>query len=314
MQIIIWGAGGIGAYFGARLQRAGHDVIFIARGTHLVALKAHGLNIDHPDFQLNAKVQAMDQEELIATRKCSDSDLILFAFKSNETERVLQLSADWLTKGRCPVLSIQNGIGNEDQIARVVGDKRTLGGLAVRIGARVAEPGKIVATGIAQIIFGLWNTKPDAQNTALTATLLREFAAAGIPLIYTDDIRYELWRKLIINNGVNPLSAVSGLDTRTVTHDPVLSQTVYLLMQETAVAARFDGVAIDDVDIQEMYDLICSFDAIKTSMLVDREKGRPLEIEAIAGAVMKIHHDHGSTAPLTELLYALLTIGSAPNT
>ena len=132
------------------------------------------------------------------------------------------------------------------------------------------------------------------------------FNEAGIPTQVTDNIQLELWRKLVINNGVNPLSALTGLDTRTLSHDPGLSKIVYGLMYEATQAAAADGVELTEKDCQGTFELIRQFDAIKTSMLVDMEHGRPLEVEEICGAVLKRSQVLNKEAPYTYTIYQLL--------
>ncbi|QSA20948.1 2-dehydropantoate 2-reductase, partial [Vibrio furnissii] len=109
----------------------------------------------------------------------------------------------------------------------------------------------------------------------------------GIPNQLYDDVSYALWRKLMINNAVNPITALTMQDTGVVTRDPVLRRTIHTIMQETARAASVAGVTMTEQDVDAMFDLICQFDAIKTSMLVDREKGRPMEIHEICGPVIE---------------------------
>lgn len=310
MKFLIIGAGGIGCYYGARLLQAGHEVTFVARGDHLAAMQQHGLSVIHEALQFQAAVDAIDTETLLAQRRCADYDLILLTLKSGTTEDWLASTREWLQSAKTPVLSLQNGVDNEPLIAAVLGAARTLGGLAVRIGGHIIAPGHIEARGPAQVVMGRWPQQdaPDAGLEALTDVL----NAAQIPTRLTDNIRYELWKKLVINNGVNPLSALTGLDTRRLTADPVLGGKVYAMMQETALAARADGVSLTQADVDEMFALISQFDAIKTSMLVDREKGRPLELEEISGAVIRRCQQQGTSAPITELVQRLLQLEIRP--
>ncbi|MGO1692740.1 MAG: ketopantoate reductase family protein [Marinobacter sp.] len=125
----------------------------------------------------------------------------------------------------------------------------------------------------------------------------------------SEHIRYELWRKLVINNGVNPLSALTGLDTQSLTHHPEFSLIVYGMMAEAAAASKADGLDLGKEDVDEMFGLISSFKAIKTSMLVDKEKGRPLELDSIAGAVLRRSRMLGIGAPYTATVSALLEHG-----
>ncbi len=327
MKIAIWGAGGIGCYYGAKLQTAGHEVVFIARGKHLTAMQSEGLSVSHPEFSFHETVCAIDQDELLEHYLCQQFDLIILALKNTHTASLLEAASEWLKQGETPVLSLQNGVDNEPEIAQCIGEERTLGGLAVRIGGHIIEPGCVEATGIAQVIFGAWPNhhnnvaQPENQKQG-DSTEIRDnsaqlksvntfnemFQQAGIASILTDDIQRELWRKLIINNGVNPLSALSGLDTRSLTQNPVLRDKVYSMMLETAAAAEHDGLILERTDVDEMFELICNFDAIKTSMLVDKEKGRPLELDGISGTVLRRCQQLGIEAPVTAFVHEILSL------
>lgn len=307
MRFLMIGAGGIGAYYAARLLLAGHELVLVARGAHLQAMQAQGLRVTHPDLQFDAPVIAVSQEDLCLNYQASDFDLIIFTTKAAATAPLCAALHDWWQAAETPVLSLQNGVDNELEIERSVGQARTLGGLAVRIGGHIVAPGCIEAKGVAEVVVGAWPNA--AQNPALESRLsafAEAFNQAGIPTRLSPKIQTELWRKLIINNGVNPLSAVTRLDTRSLTGHPAFTKVVYQLMQETASAARADGIELSQADVDEMYQLICQFDAIKTSMLVDREKGRPLELDEISGAVLQRSERLGIAAPYTEFVYSLV--------
>ncbi len=307
MKFLIWGAGGIGAYYGARLQKAGHDVVLVARGKHLQAMKSHGLKISHEEMQFNDQVCAVSAAELRETCRVAEFTAVLLTLKANATADWLDEAEEWLNEGGTPIISLQNGVDNEPLLAARLAPERVVGGLAVRIGGHVVAPGIIEARGPAQLIIGPW---PDARSFPDTLPILNElervFNQAAVPTTVTADIRYELWRKLLINNGVNPLSALTRLDTRSLTHHPHFGPLVYGMMMEAAHAANLEGVPISQPDVDEMFDLIRSFAAIKTSMLVDLEMGRPLELDAICGAVVRRCQQAGNAAPYSEMALALL--------
>lgn len=307
MRFLMIGAGGIGAYYAARLQTAGHDLVLTARGDHLKALQQKGLKVEHSEFQFDQPVTALDHTALINTQQANQFDLIIVSLKSGATRSLLSELNTWLADADTPVLSLQNGVDNEPQIASMIGNNRTIGGLAVRIGGHILQPGIIEAKGPAQVVMGAW---PKASSTpelhSRLHILVDTFNEAGIPTTLSDDIQYQLWRKLLINNGVNPLSALTMLDTQRLTHHPAYSKAVYHMMEETAQAAKAEGVTLDKSDVDEMYNLIRNFEAIKTSMLVDKEKGRPLELDEICGAVLRRCKALGLEAPTTELVQALL--------
>lgn len=311
LSILMIGAGGIGGYYGARLAEAGHRVVLTARGAHLAALQEKGLVVHYQERLIERHLPAVDHAALMRDYQPADFDAIVITLKSTATKAVLNELAPWLAQSDVPVLSLQNGVDNEPMIARVLGESRVLGGLAVRIGGHVVEPGVVEAEGVAQIVMGEWPCIPGEQDARrpLLEILQNAFEQAGIPTAVSDDIRYELWRKLVINNGVNPISALTGLDTQSLTRHPQFSRIVYGMMAETAAAAKVDGLELGKEDVDEMFGLISSFNAIKTSMLVDKEKGRPLELDSIAGAVLRRSEALGIDAPYTATVNALLEHG-----
>lgn len=311
LSILMIGAGGIGGYYSARLYEAGHKVVLTARGEHLEALQKKGLTVHYEGRQIDCQIPAVGHAALMQEYQPSDFDLIAIALKSTATQVVLDELGPWLARSDVPVLSLQNGVDNEPMIAGLLGEHRVLGGLAVRIGGHIVAPGVVEAEGVAQIVMGEWpllTNEPDARRPLLEI-LQTAFSQAGIPTMVSDHIRYELWRKLVVNNGVNPISALTGLDTQSLAHHPKFSGVVYGMMAEAAAASKADGLSLDVEDVDEMFGLISSFNAIKTSMLIDKEKGRPLELDSIAGAVLRRSEALGIGAPYTATVSALLEHG-----
>lgn len=308
LKLLIIGAGGIGGYYAAKLSAAGHQLVLTARGKHLAAMQASGLEVHSQDQRFHCQVPAYDHGELVRRYQPDDFDLIMVCLKSTATLPLLDELGDWLMQGTVPVLSLQNGVDNEPLFANALGESRVLGGLAVRIGGHIIKPGVVSAQGEARIVMGIWPTAGEQADPRhrLLDQLKAAFEDAGIPVNVSEAIRYELWRKLVINNGVNPLSALTGLDTGTLTHDPQLKRIVYGMMAETVEASKADGVNLSQQDLDDMFQLISEFDPIKTSMLVDKEKGRPLELDSIAGAVIRRCQQQGREAPFTETVVALL--------
>jgi len=272
LKLLMVGAGGIGGYYAAKLLEAGHQVVLTARRAHLLAINENGLLVRYKGLDLAHRPEAFDHNQLVKRYKPDDFDVIVLALKATATASVCNELGDWLRQGQSPVLSLQNGVDNEQILSEAIGGHRVIGGLAVRIGGHIVSPGIIQAEGVAEIVLGVW-PKINGNSDGLAPSVERltaAFNAAGIPTRISDDIRYELWRKLVINNGVNPLSALTGLDTRSLTHQPEFSKIVYGAMSETVAASKADGINLSRKDLDEMFDLISSFNAIKTSMLVDK--------------------------------------------
>lgn len=203
---------------------------------------------------------------------------------------------------------MQNGVENEAVLSKVLGVDRVVGGLAVRIGAHIVSPGCVEAQGLCQIVLGAWpNSVVNVGLQSVVKRLADAFNASGIPTRAAVDIRHELWKKLLVNNGVNPLSALTRKDTGFLTKHPHYKQAVYAAMQEVAAVSGADDVVLSQSDVDEMFKLICEFDPIKTSMLVDLEKGRPLELDAISGSVLRCAERLGIDTPVTALIHSMLS-------
>lgn len=307
------GAGGIGGYYAARLAEAGHHVALTAHGEHLCALKARGLVVVHESQVLQYPLPACSHEELIVDYHPDDFDLIILTLKSAATQVALEELEDWLQSGAVPLLSLQNGVDNELLISKVVGEERVFGGLVVGIGAHITEPGKVFAKGAAQLVMGAWPTQqPEDARLPLLKGLEETFARAGVPTTITDDIRCQLWRKLLIDNGVNLLSALTSMDARSLVHHSDYKDIVYQMMTETVAASRADGADLTEQDLQEVFESISNGNTIETSMLSDEETGRPLELESISGAVLKRSEALGVAAPYTRRVMELFCQKESP--
>ena len=308
MKFVIIGAGAIGGYYGARLQEAGHEVIFIARGAHLEALQNNGLEVVHPDWHFHQPVIALELGDFTTKYKASDIDALFLCTKAIATAEIALALRFWIRQTSLALVSLQNGVDNEAILEKNLENAWIIGGIARRIGGGIVAPGKIDVQGVAEVLLGAW---PDHRATpkeyhAGVQSLVDTLNAAHIPTTMTDNIREELWRKLIINNGVNPLTALTGLDTGALLQNPDLAALVKKMMSETVTASRAEGLQLTSKDAKEMFELISTFDAIKSSMQIDVELGRAPEIDAITGPVIAGAKELGISAPITEAISALL--------
>ncbi|KFL33636.1 MULTISPECIES: ketopantoate reductase family protein [unclassified Sulfurospirillum] len=305
MNIIIFGAGGVGSYIAAKLLEAGHEVLLVARGAHLDALQTNGLVLSHPTLHFSHPVKALDMEAL-SHLDPHHYDVILLVTKSTATREASASLAEWLKRQIKPpyIVSLQNGVENEAILCDYFAEEFVIGGLTRKIGAHVVAPGCVNAVGSAETILGMMRTT--SENEAFLETLATTFNEAGIPTQTTYDIEQELWKKLIINNGVNALCALLEVKTGVLFDHTKLSSIVQGLMHETAAAARALHVKITEADVEAMFELIKHFDSIKPSMLVDLEQGRSIEIEEICGVVIRALHQIGVDAPYTKTISTLL--------
>jgi 2-dehydropantoate 2-reductase len=300
MKILVMGAGAVGAYFGARLQQAGEQVVFCARGDNLRALREHGIEVKSfkGDFKL-AVVATADPKEH------APYDLILFAVKSYDTEASARQLEGCLAHDGI-LMTIQNGVENEEILCRYFPRESVMGGNS-RVGAELFAPGKILHTAIGVIEFG----ELDGRITPRAERLAELFKRADIFGELTTDLKTIRWYKLMGNSSTNSVSALSRTTLGQMLGDPEGYQLVRTLMLETLAVGRAEGAKVTDdrVDLQlNQIQKALKADIIKTSTLQDLEKGKPLEYDAISGAVVRAARRHGMAVPATETVYALLKL------
>lgn len=306
MKYIILGAGGVGSYYGAKLIDGGCEVLFVARGKHLEALKKDGLELSSSNYNFKGKIQATSLKEL-SPKDLDNTDVIILAAKSTATNDIaIQLSSIYLTCKKQPyLLSIQNGVENEEILCKYFPQEKIVGGLTRKIGAHIIKPGVVEVAGAAvETIIGFWKKQIDYEKILDAISL--DIKKSNLICEVASDIKLELWKKLVINNGVNAICALLHVKTGVVMHHEKISKIVYGLMSETAIAGKKVGVVISKTDVDAMFNLISNFDSIKPSMLVDREFKRPLEIDEICGIVIRYCEELGKDAPYTRTIATLL--------
>jgi len=302
VNIVVIGAGGIGAYYGTKLSAGGNNVLFVARGKHLESIQSRGLRVVHTDFVFHQSVEACPLSEI--TQKFPAIDVVLLTTKADATPDVAQSLQDIFGSDTPYVVSLQNGVENERILMHHLPDHQVIGGISRKLGSFVKEYGVIEATGDPETIVGSFCSTE--ENRVFLSQLQDTFHASNLHLEISEDIQKELWTKLVINNGVNALCALLQEKTGVVMQDNALSELVYHLMYETSVAARSEGVRISSEQVEAMHSLIANFLSIKPSMQVDVEKGRNIEIDEICGAVIRGCEATGEEAPYTRTIATLL--------
>ncbi len=312
MKIVIAGAGAIGGYIGAHLARVGSDVVLYARGPHLHAMQQHGVRVISADgeFQVTPRVSG-------DLRAIGPADVVFLAVKAHSlTALAPQLPV--LFGPETAVISMQNGIpwwyfqrhpGELEGlrlervdpggvIASHVEARRVIGSLAY-FSTDIPEPGVIHHTEGNRISFG----EPDGARSDRTRAVAEALIAAGFRCPITTRFRHEIWVKLIGNVSFNPISALTGATLEEMVRHPDVSRVIRDIMTETeAVAARL-GIELP-ISIEQRMAGAAKVGAHKTSMLQDLDAGRPLEIEAVVGAVVELADRLGVAVPATRAVYA----------
>jgi 2-dehydropantoate 2-reductase len=310
MKIAILGSGAVGGYYGARLALTGHDVTFIARGAHLAAIRARGLEVK--SAALGDFIARAPAEE--DTAKVGPVDLVLYAVKTYDNPTALPLLTPLLGESTA-VLTVQNGVDSAGEVAAVAGEARTLGGTTY-IATALEAPGLIVQTGThRRIVFGeAFGDLP--RLTDRVRAIHEAFAAADIQSYPEGDGRVPIWEKFVFLASLAGFTGAARLSIGPVWGDPVTKAQFMAGCREIEAVARAEGVpvAADVVDrIVPYIDAIPG--SMRSSLLIDLQAGKRIEVEALQGTVVRRGAALGVPTPIMSTLYSVLKLhaSGAPN-
>jgi len=297
MRILVYGAGAVGGYFGARLALGGHDVTFVARGENLAALRRQGLSVRLPTGETLRVIPARAVGE---PAEASPAELILVTVKSYDTPAAAALRP--VVGPETVLLSLQNGIENEDILARLLGLPPLMVALT-RIGVELVEPATVAYSGRGTILFG----EPDGRETPRAHRVAEAFSAAAVPHQLRRDILVAAWEKLAWNAGFNAVSALTQASVAELLAQPGSRDLVVQAMEEVDAVASARGIAVRRARTAAVLaDSVTGLPDFATSMLQDLRRGRRLEHDALNGAVVRAAAAVGVPVPVNRLLVALL--------
>ncbi len=306
MRVLIAGTGGVGGFFGAHLARAGHEVVFLARGENLAALRSAGLTVESidGDFHLS-RITAADRVD-----GAEPFGLVLVTVKAYDTAAVGRQIAPTV-RADTVVLSLQNGVENETILAAEL-DLVPLMGAMTEIGAELVAPGVVRHVAEGTIFFGEMNGHESPRGRNL-ATL---FTEAGIRHRFSREIPVALWGKLMWNAGHNGVTALTHTTAAAAANQPATADVMRTAMHEVVAVARAQGILLDPARVESTLAFSREhLHALRTSMLQDLERGRRLEYDAINGAVVRFGDAVGVPTPVNRTLTGLLAAldpGAAP--
>ena len=298
MRIAVVGAGGTGGYFGGLLARAGQDVTFIARGAHLEALRARGLTVESKlAGTFTIPVQATD-----APSEVAPVDLILFCVKTYDTDTAAE-SIRPLIRPDTMLLSLQNGIDNEEHIAWAAGHTLRIGAVAYVVSA-IKAPGVVAQTaGPGKIILGELSGGASARTERLRDVLQR----AGITAEVHPDIRVVLWQKFLFICAFSGVTAVTRLPIGAILADSVTRGLFRGEVEEVEEVARADGIDLPADCVEQTLATAAAVEPWgRGSLYHDLAVGRRLELESLNGEVVRRGREHGIETPLNFAIYAAL--------
>jgi 2-dehydropantoate 2-reductase len=305
VKILVAGTGGVGGYYGARLLAAGHDVWFLARGDNVAALRSGGLTVlsTHGDLRFDRVNAIQDGTE------SGPVDAVLFCVKTYDNETAADTVAGAIAPGTV-VCSLQNGVENEAFLATRFPRGTVLGGVT-RLESWLDAPGVIIQRGtLADIVVGAFRDRD--QPAALA--LVEAFQDTPVPASVSPDIVADLWTKLLVISGIGGVTAYCRCSIGEVREDPKLVSLLLRAMEEVGTVAAARGISIaqglPEVVLASVKNALDP--QAKSSMCRDVERGRPLEVEAINGAVTRFGVEARVATPANvEILGRLLPLHRA---
>jgi 2-dehydropantoate 2-reductase len=310
MRFAIVGSGAVGGYFGAKLARYGQDVTFIARGAHLAAIRQHGLRVESSrlgDFVVHAP--AHDDPAQVGP-----VDVVLFAVKAYDNDTALPLLPP-LIGADTVVLTLQNGVDSVDEVAAAVGAARVLGGTTY-VATALEAPGRIVQTGVHRsIIFGevFGDRGRVSDRVQRIADVL---GPADIQVTAVPDGRVPIWDKFVYLAPFSGFTGAARLPIGGIWSDPHVQEMFYAAAHEIAALAAAEGVTISPDRFERLKDYMDNIPpATRSSLLIDLEMGKRIEVEALQGAAVRRAAKHNLPLPIISTLYAVLRPhGGGPRT
>jgi len=296
-RIAIVGPGAIGGYYGCRLASAGEDVHFLMR-SDLAQVRANGrMRVKLPTGEIVVSAPQVHGSSV----EIGPCDLVIVALKTTanaEFEALIQP----LLHEHTAILTLQNGLGSDEQLAGLFGAERVLGGLCFICVNRTA-PGEILCIEPGTVAFGEFGRPAGARLQSLVAM----FERAGVRCATGDNLAELRWKKLVWNVPFNGLAiAAGGITTDLILASPELETLVRELMAEIVEAAAKFGYIIPHSFIEKQMSITRPMGPYRPSSLIDFLDDREVEVESIWGEPLRRAQKAGATVPRLEMLYALL--------
>lgn len=295
----IIGAGALGGYYGSRLEQAGCDVHYLMRGDYdFVA--GHGLRVESMHGHV-ALPKPKIYRDASALPKC---DVVVVAMKSTSNAALPALLPAAM-KDDGVALVLQNGLGVDEQTAAVVGAQRVVGGLCFLCANRIG-PGHVRQTRFDHVKLGEFSSRGVSERVSAIAA---DFERGDVKAQAVEDLGLARWQKLVWNVPYNGLAAALEVDTSVLMAHAETAALVEALMREVAAGAKAaGGYVIDEAFIQTMLGNTRKMEAYEPSMQIDRQQGRPMEVQAIHGEPVRVAERGGCAVPRMRMLYQQLLL------
>lgn len=301
MRFAILGSGAVGGYFGAKLAKSGQDVTFIARGAHLDAIRSSGLEIKSAklgDFVARAAAES-------DTARVGPVDVVVVAVKAYDNTTALPMLEPMIGPDTV-VLTLQNGVDSANDVAAIAGEPHVLGGTTY-VATALEAPGLIVQTGVHRSIIMGEVFGDRSQVSARVQRIADVLAAADIQATAVADGRVPIWDKFVY---LVPFSGFTGAARLAIGHlwkFPAVREMFYAASREIAAVAKAEGVPISPNRFETLEEYMTNIPpTTRSSLLIDLEQGKRIEVEALQGAAVRRAAKHNVPVPIVSTLYALL--------
>ncbi len=303
-KVVVIGAGAIGGLFGGLIREGGLDVTLVdINADHVDAINKKGLNIVGHGGDRFIPIKAITDASAAGV-----ADIVIVQCKALHTETAVN-NARSVFADHTTVVSFQNGIGNEEVIAEIIGEERVIGGLTAQ-GAKVEGPGVIRNYSDLPTYIGELFDPNRGKITPRIEHMAKAFSAAGLETHASQNIRLEMWKKLLGNIGLSATSGTTNLTSAEMVMIPELSATIHRAVDEAADVAAAAGIEIPEQEKHHILDKLTSTTAgtgaSKSSLCTDLHSGRPTEIDRIYGTVSRLGRKHGVPTPTLDTLIAIV--------
>lgn len=296
MNIAVIGAGAMGSLFGGLLSEAGMAVWLIdVWKAHVDVINQKGLTIER-----EGKSRVVRPRAVTDPQAAGQADLVIVFVKSTQTAAAARTAAQ-LAGSSGVVLTLQNGMGNADLLGQVVAPEQVLAGTTAH-GATMLEPGRIRHAGVGPTKIGPWT----GDNTAPARQVARILSAAGLDTQVTDEVQALIWHKLLINVGINAITALTGIRNGEILDLETTRNLSRQAVAEAMAVARTKGIKVPANMVDQVFQVAEATAANRSSMGQDVDHRRPTEIETINGAVVREALGLGVATPVNQTLTALI--------
>ena len=303
MNVLVMGSGAVGGYYGGVLRHAGNEVTFVARGDHLAAIRERGLRVDSVtsgNFTVEADATARPDASL-------RPELVLFCVKGYDNATAIDLLRP-VVREDTTVLTLQNGIGSGAQLADAFGEHKVMLGVTY-VDAALKGPGHVAEFGgPSRLVFG----EADGGRTDRAAAISDALSGAGVTVELTSDVETALWRKFLFICAWSGMICLTRSPMAEILASPDTERMTTDVLREVQSVAGARGIELSDSEVEAaMQSFRDAGEDSVSSMYIDLQAGKPLEIEVLNGAVARMGAEVGVATPVNDFIVACLALPHA---